>query len=164
MPQKASSSSPETAQGGGKPLTRPCRVLDWEEHGKRPSQGARVPLPAVSKLGPVHTAGHPLMKPQSPAKIFSSPSRFIHSKFQNQTHKKYKQKLPRLCVLELLLRDSDSKNLANEKSRRVGGGLKYYLSTPLLRVSLLAVHRSLCERRLLTASRSHHGDAQEQRL
>jgi hypothetical protein len=61
----------------------------------------------------------------------------VHSPKNSKTRltKKYKQKLPLLCVLELLLRDSDSKNLAKEKGRRVRGRRKRYLSTPLLSLS-----------------------------
>jgi hypothetical protein len=65
----------------------------------------------------------------------------VHSPKNSKTRltKKYKQKLPLLCVLELLLRDSDSKNLAKEKGRRVRGRRKRYLSTPLLSLSRVCV-------------------------
>jgi hypothetical protein len=44
----------------------------------------------------------------------------------------------RLVFSNCYSRDLPLKNFANEKSRPVRGGLKCYLSTPLLRVSLLA--------------------------
>jgi hypothetical protein len=71
-------------------------------------------------------------------RFFPLPLRSFTQNSKIRLTKKYKQKLPQLCVLELLLRDSDSKNLAKEKGRRVRGRLKWYLSTPLLSLSLLA--------------------------
>jgi hypothetical protein len=44
-------------------------------------------LPAISKLGPVHTTEHLLIKPQSRAKIFLPLSGLSSRKYQNQTQK-----------------------------------------------------------------------------
>src|SRR6516225_3191784 len=59
-------------------------------------RGGRARLAALSKLGPVHTPEHPLIKPQSRAKIFLPSRGFRDSNSKPDSKKFYKRIPPRV--------------------------------------------------------------------
>src|SRR5215471_2926531 len=73
----------------------------WGRAWEAVEPGCSSGIAAVSKLGPVHTPEHPLIKPESRAKIFPLPSSSQSQKSESKNfRKKYRQLLFSNCYYE----------------------------------------------------------------
>ena len=139
---------------------RPCRQRKTNPRPSLSHWRGRALCRRSRELGPVHTPEHPLIKPESHAKIFPFPSSPFLTIPKKSESENFRTKISTALVLELLLRDSHSKNLAKKPP---GESRPQVLAKhTALKLGGCAAH--FVRGRLLTAPRSHHGDAPKQRL